>query len=100
MKYNAYSNFTINGQSDFEYWLVGAGASDPVAVAPGTFALGIPFGYSDVTSCEMANLALAPLDFDFDGSKLGMYNNDFQPSDNVIDPEAGAPTWRLSGGRR
>lgn len=98
VKYNGYSNFTINGQSTFEYWLVGAGTSDPITVAPGTVALGIPFGYTDLASCEAANLALAPVSFDFDGGKLGMYDNDFQPGDNVIDPAGGAPTWRLSGG--
>jgi hypothetical protein len=70
------------------------------AVAPGTVALGLPFGYTDLASCEAANRALAPVDFEFDGGTLGIYNNDFQPSDNVIDVEGGAPTWRLTGGCR
>jgi hypothetical protein len=100
VKYNGYSNFTINGASNYEYWLVGAGTADPIAVAPGTVAVGLPFGYGDIASCEAANQALAPLDFDFDGGPLGMYLNDFQPSDNVIDPQSGAPTWRLSGSCR
>jgi hypothetical protein len=100
VKYNGYSNFTVNGQSTFEYLIVGADTSNPIGVAPGTVALGIPFGYVDIASCEAANLALAPVTFDFDGGKLGIYSNDFQPSDNVVDPDAGAPTWRLSGGCR
>jgi hypothetical protein len=97
VRYNGYSNLTINGKSNFEYWLVGAGTSDPIAVAPGTVALGIPFGYTDLVSCEAANLALPPLAFDFDGGQLGVYNNDFQPSGNVVDVDGGAPTWRLNG---
>jgi hypothetical protein len=97
VKYNGYSNFTVNGQSTFEYWLVGASASDQLYVAPGTVAPGIPFGYPVLSDCVSANQALPPLDFDFAGGPLGMYNNDFQPSDNVIDPTGGAPTWRLSG---
>jgi hypothetical protein len=98
VKYNGYSNFTINGQSTFEYLLVGDDTSSPIGVAPGTVAPGLPFGYLDIASCEAANRALSPLTFDFDGGKIGVYNNDFQPSDNVIDPGAGAPTWRLNGG--
>jgi hypothetical protein len=100
VKYNGYSNFTVNGQSTFEYQIVGDSPANPIAVAPGTVALGIPFGYVDLASCEAANLALPPVSFDFDGGKLGIFNNDFQPPDNVIDPDGGAPTWRLSGGCR
>jgi hypothetical protein len=99
VRYNGYSNLTVNGQPTFEYLIVsGADAQAPIATAPGTVALGIPFGYTDLASCEAANRALAPVDFDFDGGTLGVYNNDFQPSDNVIDIEGGAPTWRLTGG--
>jgi hypothetical protein len=97
IKYNGYSNFTVNGASNYEYWLVGATTSDEIAVAPGTDAVGLPFGYTNYSDCVTANLALAPLDFDFDGGKLGVYSDDFQPSDNVEGPDGGAPTWRLSG---
>jgi hypothetical protein len=102
VRYNGYSNLTVNGQPTFEYLIV-SGADDaqaPLAVAPGTVAVGLPFGYTDLASCEAANRALAPVDFEFDGGTLGIYNNDFQPSDNVIDVEGGAPTWRLTGGCR
>jgi hypothetical protein len=101
VRYNGYSNLTVNGQPTFEYLIVSdADAQAALAVAPGTVALGLPFGYTDLASCETANRALAPVDFDFDGGPLGIYNNDFQPSDNVIDNESGAPTWRLTGGCR
>ena len=69
-------------------------------MAPGTAVRPVPLGvgYGTFDECVAANLmpsVTPPLDFTFAGGELGMYNNDYQPADNVPGTNGRNPTWRL-----
>jgi hypothetical protein len=99
IKYDpSFGAWTVNGQPTFEYLIVGDTTTSPIAVAPGTFSpsIFIPGGFATFDECVTANLAQAPYAFDFAGGKLGVYNNDFQPKDNVAGTNGRNPAWSLA----
>ena len=96
MKYDANWAWTVQGAPNFQFVLIGASTTNVLGVLPGTVAT-IAFGvtgYLNFDDCTAANRALPPLDFDFAGGKLGLWQNDWAPGDNL--PGARNPTWRLS----
>jgi hypothetical protein len=96
MMYDASWAWTVHGFPTFEFELIGATTAEVLARVPGTEApIGVGItGFPIYEDCIAANRALPPLDFDFAGGQLGIWQNDFKPDDNI----AGAmnPTWRLS----
>lgn len=96
MKYDANWTWTVHGSPNFQFLLIGAATTDVLGVLPGTFApiaFGVT-GYASYDDCVAANRALPPLDFDFAGGALGLWQNDVIPADNIAG--ATSPTWRLS----
>jgi hypothetical protein len=74
--------------------LVGDTSANIVGILPGIEGSGVP-KYAD---CVAASKKLPPLDFDFAGGKLGIFNNDTVQFDDVGGESQGgtSPTWRLS----
>jgi hypothetical protein len=104
MKYNASWNWTVQGSGgtflgEFQWMPIGASTSDVLGLLPGTeAAIGSGLsGYVDYDECVTANRALPPLDIDFGGGQLGIWQDDYQPEDN----EAGeaSPTWVVVAAR-
>jgi hypothetical protein len=83
--------WAVNGGVTFEYWIAGATTSDGIQVAPGIVSLP---GNTSFTDCVAASQGLS-VDIDFAGGKLGIYNNDFKPGDNLPSMTGENPTWRL-----
>lgn len=96
MMYDASWAWTVQGLPTFQFQLIGATTADFLAVLPGTEApIGVGItGYPIYEDCIAANRALPPLDFDFAGGKLGIWQNDFKTDDNIAGEQK--PTWRLS----
>jgi hypothetical protein len=95
--------WTVNGQDgQYEYLIVGATTADRIAIAPGTFAIVLTPGaapaqsFSNASDCVAANRMDPPYVFDFAGGKLGIYNNDFEPTDNAAGAGVGAPSFTLT----
>jgi hypothetical protein len=82
--------WAVNGSFNFEYMIAGATTADAIQVAPGVVSL---VGDTSFDDCVAASQGLSA-DITFAGGKLGIYNNDFKPSDNVPGT-GGNPTWRL-----
>jgi hypothetical protein len=82
--------WAVNGSFNFEYWIAGATTSDGIQVAPGVVSLAGDTSFDD---CVATSQGLSA-DITFAGGKLGIYNNDFKPEDNVPGT-GGNPTWRL-----
>jgi hypothetical protein len=83
--------WAVNGGVTFEYWIAGATSADGIQVAPGVVSLA---GDTSFTDCVAASQGLSA-DITFAGGKLGIYNNDFKPSDNLPAMTGENPTWRL-----
>jgi hypothetical protein len=82
--------WAVNGTFNFEYWLAGATTTDGIQVAPGIVSLGGDLNFDDCVAMSQGLFA----DITFAGGKLGIYNNDFKPGDN-LPGTSGNPTWRL-----
>lgn len=99
MKYDASWSWTVQGTIEpvlglsFQWVLVRA-TTNVLAMLPGTAAPISVSGYATYEECVAANLALPPLDIDFTGGPLAIWQNDFQPSDNIAGDRS--PTWSLS----
>ncbi len=99
MRYNNGADwYTVNGSpglfgyQTYEYMIIGATTADTLQVAPGDVS---EIGTMDFGACEAASAGKF-VDLDFAGGKLGIWNNDFEPDDNV-DGEGGVdPTWQLT----
>jgi hypothetical protein len=99
MKYDATWLWTVNASFNDEFVVIGDSTADVLGVAPGTralFGFGFGGGYTTFDACVAANRALPPLDLTFAGGKLGLYQNDFQPPDNIAGPNGDSPSWRLT----
>ena len=83
--------WAVNGSFNFEYMLAGATTADAIQVAPGVVSLP---GNTSFDDCVAASQGLS-VDITLAGGKLGIYNNDFKPSDNLPSMSGENPTWRL-----
>jgi hypothetical protein len=74
--------------------LVGGSSMALVGALPGETSTGLP----SYAACVTASKAVAPLDFQFAGGKLGIYVNDSLTADNIGgEGQCGvSPTWQLS----
>jgi hypothetical protein len=82
--------WAVNGGITFEYWIAGATSADEIQVAPGVVSLAGDTSFDDCVATSEGLFA----DITFAGGKLGIFNNDFKPADNVPGT-GGNPTWRL-----
>lgn len=99
MKYAGSQGWTIHAYADgsIAWWLVGASTSEKVVMPPGTVGYAAGAGaFSEFAACVSANLALAPVEFDFDGGVLGVWLQDSPYQDNVSGEDGRNPVWSLS----
>ena len=85
--------WTVHGFVTFEYVVFRESTANLIGLAPGVVSL---FGYGVFEDCITANKAVEPLLVDHPGGKLGIWNNDFMPSDNTAGEGNRNPKWRLS----
>jgi hypothetical protein len=99
LRYEGPWAWSVNGLDTYEYVVFAETTANVLAVAPGTLASGF-FGaaldYPEFDACVAANLALPPLELDFAGGRLGIWQNDFKPDDNMPGPDGRSPTWQLT----
>jgi hypothetical protein len=100
MKYASTQDWTIHAYANGEnaaWWLVGASTGDRVVVPPGTSGYATSNGaYATFEECVAANAALAPIEFDFAGGKLGVWVLDSNYGDNVAGTDGRNPKWKLT----
>jgi hypothetical protein len=99
LRYEGPWGWAVNGIESYQYLVIGATTTDVLAIAPGVMAsgfFGAAFDYPELEDCVAASLARPPLELDFQGGALGIWQNDFKPEDNVPGPEGRSPTWRLT----
>jgi hypothetical protein len=100
MKYGGGQDWTIHayaGAEPFGWWFVGETTADKIVAPPGTVGYATSNGaFATFDECVAANLALAPLEFDFTGGKIGVWLQDSPYSDNLAGADGRNPKWQLS----
>lgn len=100
MKYSSSQDWTIHAYANGEsaaWWLVGADSNDRIVVPPGTSGYATSNGaYATFDECVAANAALAPIEFEFVGGKLGVWVLDSNYGDNVAGTDGRNPKWKLT----
>ncbi|HEY0464000.1 MAG TPA: hypothetical protein VGC79_07320, partial [Polyangiaceae bacterium] len=100
MKYSAAQDWALHAYAGAEpdgWWFVGDDQTHKVVVPPGTVGFLLSNGgFSTFAECVAANLALAPIEFDFDGGKLGAWLQDSPYSDNMAGEGDRNPKWKLT----
>ncbi|HEX2678854.1 MAG TPA: hypothetical protein VHM19_19515 [Polyangiales bacterium] len=91
-------DWTVQGAVTYQFLIIGETTAQTLGAPPSATGQ-VAFGgttYKVFEDCVNANLTSTPLELDFAGGKLGIWQNDFQPSDNVPGPDGRTPTWELS----
>jgi hypothetical protein len=100
MKYAGSQDWTIHAYASaepFGWWFVGETTADKIVAPPGTVGYATSNGaFATFDECVTANLALAPLEFDFVGGKLGVWLQDSPYSDNMAGEGGRNPKWQLT----
>jgi hypothetical protein len=100
MKYSAAQDWSLHAYAGAEpdgWWFVGDDQTHKVVVPPGTVGFLLSNGgFSTFDQCVAANLALAPIEFDFAGGKLGAWLQDSPYSDNMAGEGDRNPKWKLT----
>lgn len=96
MKYGPVFGWTVNNSTDGPegWWLVSGSSSTKVKKLPGkdtSFAY-----FSTLDECVAANKGVAPVEFEFDGGKLGIWLNDNPYTDNSAGDNGRNPKWKLT----
>jgi hypothetical protein len=52
--------------------------------------------YASFDDCVLANRALPPVEFEFEGGTVGVWLNDTPYTDNVFGRDSRSPTWSLT----
>jgi hypothetical protein len=91
MKFGAPVNWTVHNFIGSSWFLVRNSSTDALGTLPGTAGIGYPV-FDD---CVTANRALAPLDIDFQGGKLGVWLSDSPYDDNIAGENGQNPRWCL-----
>jgi hypothetical protein len=100
MKYGGGQDWTIHAYASaepFGWWFVGETTADKIVAPPGTVGYATSNGaFATFDECVAANLALAPLEFDFTGGKIGVWLQDSPYSDNLAGADGRNPKWQLT----
>lgn len=100
MKYASSQDWTIHAYAGAEpdgWWFVGETTADKIVPPPGTVGYSSANGaFTSFDDCVTANLALPPLEFDFEGGKLGVWLQDSPYSDNLAGQDGRNPKWKLT----
>jgi hypothetical protein len=95
MKYDFIFNWQVQASTPDAggggFWLVGSTSDDRIVMPPGTTT-----SYADFDACVGANLATTPVEFEFDGGKMGVWLNDNPYVDNIAGDNGRNPKWRLT----
>ena len=97
MKYAGSQDWTINAYEDGSIaWFLGTESGDRFVMLPGTVGYAVSNGaYAEFEDCVDANLAVDPIEFDFDGGPLGVWLADSNYPDNVAGEDGRNPSWQL-----
>jgi hypothetical protein len=102
MKYSSGQGWTVQAYGPGSpagsdaWWLVGSTTAAKIIMPPGTVGYLVGEGaYASFDDCVTANLELPPVEFDFEGGKIGLWVEDSPYSDNVPGPGGRSPTWHL-----
>jgi hypothetical protein len=92
MRYGPAVNWSIHNILPPGWLLLGNTALDQLGVLPGVSGT----GYASFEDCVAASRRLPPLEVDFAGGKLGVWNNDYPLSDNIAGLNGRDPEWCLT----
>jgi hypothetical protein len=90
MKFGPPVNWTVHNFLAISWSLIGETNTLSIAALPGPVGV----GYVNFDECVAAGLAIAPIEIEHTGGKLGVWLSDAPYTDNVPG-EKGNPTWRL-----
>ncbi len=101
LRYEGPWGWSVNGLDTYRYLIIGETTTEVLAPAPGLTSTGFfsaALDYPVFDDCVAASRALPSLDVDIDfaGGRLGIWQNDFKPEDNVPGPDNRSPTWLLT----
>jgi len=96
MKYGPIFGWTVNNSADGPqgWWLVAGSSTNKVKKLPGKDT-SFDF-FSTLDDCVKANKDLAPVEFEFDGGKLGIWVEDSPYTDNSAGDNGRNPKWKLT----